>query len=351
MRPQQEIFWLTRRGWLVSIALIFAATCLPGIVGSQEQVAPAASQASSSKWSRLITAKELHERARNAKLRVIDARSPTEYAAGHIPGAINLPGAIWRTPPTKDPQTEGPGQRIFRQRDGSLDLARYETLLGRAGISADDEVVIYGNRAGKADGSLPAALLLKLGHERVAFLDGVGLEQWKAAGYPVSREIVQLPEARYQARPETGRLWSYQDVLQNLNNPDVVFLDSRTPQEYAGQDLRGNRRGGHIPGAKLLDSEDLLNRASGQTIPAAEAKQRIEKLIPKGKTVVVYCQSGTRCSHEELILRDLGYENVVLYDASWQEWGNRDDTPIESSSAPQKPQANDSSPRAGEKNK
>jgi len=28
------------------------------------------------------------------------------------------------------------------------------------------------------------------------------------------------------------------------------------------------------------------------------------------------------------VLRLLGYGNVKNYDASWSEWGNRDDTPI-----------------------
>lgn len=51
----------------------------------------------------------------------------------------------------------------------------------------------------------------------------------------------------------------------------------------------------------------------------------------RGKTGVIYCQSGTRCSHEELILKDLGYENFILYDDSWQEWGNREGTPVETS--------------------
>jgi 3-mercaptopyruvate sulfurtransferase SseA len=37
---------------------------------------------------------------------------------------------------------------------------------------------------------------------------------------------------------------------------------------------------------------------------------------------------ANRCTLKELMLRDLGYD-VALYDVSFQEWGNRDDTPIE----------------------
>jgi len=323
-----------RRTWMFVIAVIFAVTCLPGLLGTPEAAAqkPDAADGQAS-WSTLITPEQLHERSSQPNLLIVDARSPAEYAAGHIPGAINLPGALWRTAATKDPAKQGPGQRIFRQADGSLDIARYEKLLGSAGITAEHEIVVCGNHAGKADGSVPAAILLKLGHSKVAFLDGVGLDRWKSVGYQVSTKPVTLSAANYQAGPDRGRLWSYADVLKNLNNDDVVIVDSRTPAEYAGQELRGNKRGGHIPGARLLDSEDFLDKATGKTISVDQAKAKVEKLIPKGKTVVIYCQSGTRCSHEELILKDLGYENVVLYDASWQEWGNRDDAPVEAGPA------------------
>jgi len=275
-------------------------------------------------WTTFITPRQLHERLASPRLLIVDVRSEAEYAAGHIPGAINLPGSQWRTPEND----KAGGKRVFRGVDGALDVARYERLLGSAGITADRDIVIYGNTAGKADGSVPAAILVKLGHQHVAFLDGVGLDQWRAAGYETSQEKPALPTAKYVARPAAAKVWSREDVLSNLDRDDVVFIDSRTAAEYAGRDLRGNRRGGHIPGAVSLDSELFLDKASGTTISREAARAKVESLIPRGKKVVVYCQSGTRCSHEELILKDLGYENVILYDASWQEWGNRDDSPI-----------------------
>jgi thiosulfate/3-mercaptopyruvate sulfurtransferase len=286
-------------------------------------------------WSSLITVDQLRERQRSANLLIIDARSEQEYLAGHIPGAINLPGSQWRTPATKIPAKEGVGQKIFRKADGTVDVERYEKLLSDAGILREHEIVVYGNHAGKADGSVPAAILLKLGHPSVVFLDGVGLDAWKAAGHAISTDIVKLPASQYRAQPDLKRLWSYQDVLKNIGNKDVVFVDSRTPEEYAGKDLRGNKRGGHIPGAKLLSSDDFLAKDK-TTIDYDAAKARINAALfgdlptsDKQKTIVIYCQSGTRCSHKELLLRDLGFKNVVLYDASWQEWGNLDDVPLE----------------------
>jgi thiosulfate/3-mercaptopyruvate sulfurtransferase len=293
----------------------------------------ASAAADDDRWKSLIAASELQARLANPKLLIIDVRSAAEYAAGHIPGAINLPGSQWRTPATRSPSKDGIGQQIFRKADGSLDVARYEKYLGEAGVANDHAIVVYGGHAGRADGSVPAAILLKLGHKNVAFLDGVGLDEWKKSGGEVSKEPQKLAPSKYVAKADAKRLWSYKDVLLNLNSKDVQVIDSRTPAEYAGLDLRGNKRGGHIPGAQLLNALDFLDVDSKQTIDFDEAKAKVEKLIPdKNKTVVLYCQSGARCSHKELILRDLGYINVVLYDASWQEWGNRSDTPVEKES-------------------
>lgn len=146
-------------------------------------------------------------------------------------------------------------------------------------MKPDHEIVIYGNHAGKADGSVPAAILLKLGHETVAFLDGVGLKAWTDAGHKISQESRRLPVSTYtaaHARPE--KLWSREDVLKNLKNENVVILDSRTKAEFVGTDLRGNKRGGHIPGALLLDSAEFLDQDSKTTISRDEAKKKIESL-------------------------------------------------------------------------
>ena len=50
------------------------------------------------------------------------------------------------------------------------------------------------------------------------------------------------------------------------------------------------------------------------------------------KTIYVYCQTGVRAAHTWFVFHDLlGVDNVKNYDGSWQEWGNRTDSPIERS--------------------
>ena len=265
---------------------------------------------------------------------IVDARSPEEYAAGHIPGAINLPGESLRTP--KADPGEGDSQYLFAGANGSVDVARYERLLGEAGLTPEADVVVYGNHAGQADGSVAAMLLDALGHRgSVRFLDGVGLSEWRDAGLPVETTPSVLSTATYRADLADDFVWSTDDVLARVNSgdTDVVFYDTRSPAEYAGIELRKNAHGGHVPGAVSADYSELLNE--DKTVkPRAEieaifAEQGLPEARAAGRPIVLYCQTSTRVSLPYLLLRELGYDDLHIYDASWHDYGNRDDTPIE----------------------
>ncbi|MEM9791193.1 MAG: rhodanese-like domain-containing protein [Planctomycetota bacterium] len=258
---------------------------------------------------------------------LIDARDPLAYASGHLPGAINLEPDKWRTPKTKPGQ--GLSQYVYRQADGSPDVAYYERMLGEAGVRADDTVVVYGNHAGKKDGTVPAMLLDWLGQERVRFLDGVGVDRWRLAGGVLATETSALEPTTYRADPRPGFVWNEPDVLDNLTNPDVVMYDTRSLEEWTGENKRGNARGGHLPGAMRINYTDMLT--DDKRVKSADAMRAMLEAqgVTRDKQVVLYCQTATRVSLPYLVMRDLGYPRVSIYDASWFEWGNRDDTPID----------------------
>ncbi len=304
----------------IALALLALLTSAVSVQAEQQQQPQA--------WESFLTAPQVHERLSDPALVIIDVRKPDEHANGHIPGAINIPGGKWRTPDVKP--GEGASQDLFRQADGKTpDVAKYEKLLGDAGLTRDKKIVVYGNHAGRADGTVPAMILSWLGHEDVAFLDGVGMSEWYAAGYEDSKEQRTLPLATYKASPRPGFVWNLEDVLKNLGNKDVVFYDTRSPREFSGEDTRGNKRGGHIPGAVLYNCEDFLTKDRKTVLPRPEVQQKLaERNITPDKKVVLYCQTATRVSLPALALRDLGYEDVVIYDGSMFEYANRDDTPI-----------------------
>ena len=310
------------------------SVAVPVLIGAAAHFRPVRAEVSTAaeaapEWHSFLTVDRLIARLRaEPNLVLVDARSPAEYAAGHLPGAINLPGRSLRT--VKTPAAPLDDQNVFHHADGSPDVGRYEKLLGAAGLRREDAVVVYGNHAGKADGSVPAMLLDWLGQRDVAFLDGVGPSEWLAAGRALTAIPTIRPPAVYHAAPRPDTVLALPAVLADLHRPGVIFLDARTAAEFAGEpDDRGNRFGGHLPGAVDLPYADLLT-ARRTLVPRDRILAMLAaRGITPDKTVVLYCQSATRVSLPYLVLKDLGYKKIAFYDASWGEYGNRSDTPKE----------------------
>src|SRR5690606_20502838 len=119
-------------------------------------------------------------------------------------------------------------------------------------------------------------------------------------------------------------------VLAHLNDPNVVLVDARTPEEYVGS-LKRAARGGHIPGAVNFNWTDAMDPERQLRLKdAGELRRAFEALgVTPDKEIITYCQTHHRSSHTYVTLRALGYPRVKAYAGSWSEWGNLPDTPIE----------------------
>jgi thiosulfate/3-mercaptopyruvate sulfurtransferase len=311
--------------------MILAAslTILPALASAETRIGPsdAVKPVEELKWQSFVGVEAVQQAAKDPNTILIDARKPAEYAKGHIPGAINLPGESLRTPSTKP--GKGDSQYFFRDANGQPDVQKYEQILSAAGIRRDQNVIVYGAHAGKADGSVAAMVLAWLGQENVRFFDGIGVDRWAEAGLELSTTPTIREPAKYVAKPTEQFVWNLEDVLANVGNKDVVFYDTRNIKEFTGEDKKDNQRGGHIPGAICIDYDEFLTKDTRTTIRPEQVRS---KLLANGitpeKKIVLYCQTATRVSLPLLALRDLGYKNVYIYDASWHEYGNRQDTPV-----------------------
>ena len=261
----------------------------------------------------LWSAQLLAEKMDKSGVVVIDTRPAELYSNGHIPGAKHFDPYFVNTDDTDD----APLKAFTRM---------WAEMLGWRGVRATDTIVFYGEFTDMcaARGFWFAEYL---GHDDAHVLDG-GIRSWIEAGLStVTKGVVPKPEKfLYNAVKE--KVATYIDVLEAIDNPDYVIIDTRSKQEFLGVDKRA-RRGGAIPSAKHRDWEDLFDHRSGCMKSADELQLLFESLdIDPQKEVIVYCNTGYRSAHAYLALRLLNYSTIRNYVGSWQEWGNRETLPI-----------------------
>ena len=261
----------------------------------------------------LWTVESLARNLQDSRLVILDLRPPEAFANGHIPGARSFD--IF-------------GISLIDTRPQALDAFLWiiEHLIQAKGINEDSTVVIYDDVAGMRSARL-FWFLEFFGHKDVHVLNG-GFKAWTAAELTVTQDAVIPQPGNFKMKPQRDLLATAQDVLDRLNSPDTVLIDTRSDGEYSGKIVRA-ARGGRIPGAVHLEWTQNLD-ANGFYKEADELRSiYAAHNIPPDKDAIPYCQGGYRAAHTYLALRLLGYPRVRNYLGSWGEWGNRPDLPIE----------------------
>lgn len=181
-----------------------------------------------------ITESELQQRLGEDDVRVIDARPPAQYGAGHIAGAVNFDPF----PPYATTDTSPAGMQAF--------VTMMSEVFGRLGIAPTTRAVCYDEVSGVRASRL-VWLLHAFGHPDAVLLDG-GIGAWQAAGLPLDHDEPTVAATTFAAQFNEAEVAGFQDVLERLSNPDVVIWDVRSDAEYYAEKVRATR-GGAIPGA------------------------------------------------------------------------------------------------------
>ena len=262
-------------------------------------------------------------RAKLDSIQIIDARPAEQFAAGRIPGAVYID--LWAL--SLNDTDPAPMRAFF------WSISHYLTAHG---LDPKRPVVVY-----EADEVGPRAarafwFLEYFGHPDARVLDG-GFAAWTAAGLPVETGAARaLDKGTWPDDESTPRreeiAAGWRDVFAAAGAPaprhDVAILDTRSEGEYHGTTVRA-RRGGAIPNAIHIDWKDNLG-PDGKFKSADDLRRMYEsKGITSGREVITYCQGGYRAAHSYLALRLLGYPRVRNYVASYGEWGNREELPVE----------------------
>jgi thiosulfate/3-mercaptopyruvate sulfurtransferase len=251
----------------------------------------------------------LKQHAKDANLRIVDARSAADYEKGHIPGAVNLPVA----------DTFDPAQ----QKNYPDTKEKLEALFSTKGIGNTTRVIAYDNGKETAGPRLFWTLEY-LGHTNAAVLDG-GVKAWQADGGELSTETPTVQAATFTSKIDPAKMPTKQQCELAIGDKTKVVLDARSPQEYRGEDVRA-KFGGHIPGAVNIDWVENFTTGTTLKDPAALKSLYESKGVTRDKEVIAHCQTGQRSSATYWVLRLLGYPKVGNYAGSWVEWGNETTT-------------------------
>ena len=244
-------------------------------------------------------------------VRIVDVRDAWEFdGIGHVPGAVNIPFAEFRS----ESGDEGmlPGDDVWA------------SLLSDAGIASDDDIVAYDDTHGVfAARFLVTAELYGHPPDRLHLLDG-DFSAWNRA-HETTTDSPTPTQSSYAVRdPENSPLVDYDTIRAALDDPEAVIVDTREDWEFAE---------GHLPGAVNLDWRDLVDDDTRGLKPPDELSEILAAVgVTPDTRVLLYCNTARRISHTYVVLRSLGYDDVGFYEGSLTEWTERGG-PVEGSEA------------------
>jgi thiosulfate/3-mercaptopyruvate sulfurtransferase len=214
---------------------------------------------------------------------IIDVSNGDSYAKSHIKNAIHIP--------TKN----------FLNSEGNLktneELAK---ILGDAGVSRDDSIVLYGNKESIGEAEFAYLVLSYLGQKDVRLLDG-SVADWKAAGLPEEASENREAVKEYKPIVKSDLIADYEYV----KSGQAQVVDVRPFVDFGK---------GRIPGSVALDPSNIIK---GDRIKNADDLNMVFSRLSKDKPIVVYSSDYSRSSLAWFALQLMGYKTNIY---TWEDW-------------------------------
>jgi thiosulfate/3-mercaptopyruvate sulfurtransferase len=262
----------------------------------------------------LVSPQWLNEHQKDPNLVIVQVNfMKMDYVDEHIAGARYLWPA-WLAPDSPEGAMNEP------------DVKKATEVIESMGISNDSHVVLVHVRNEVSPASRMFLTFENFGMKgKVSFLNG-GLDAWKKAGYPVTKELPVYKKGKFKAILNPVIVDRYY-VLNHLHSDSVTIVDARMARFYNG-DVTGNPRDGHIAGAKNIPYTEMVD-ANNVFKPNDQLQTYFSAVTDtKNKELVTYCFIGQTASVVYLAGRILGYP-MKLYDGSLQEWSRIKELPME----------------------
>jgi len=243
------------------------------------------------------------------------------YDAGHIPGAI---GFNWQTQLQDQLRRDIVGKEAF------------EKLVGDAGISPNDTVILYGDN-NNWFAAYGFWLFKMYGHKDVKLMNGGRVKWLNESDKTLTTDKSNPTPVQYKATQVDLQLRAMlPQVMDASKGGKLNLVDVRSPDEFTGKVIappgmsETAQRGGHIPGAKSIPWSTAVNPDGTFKSPDdLESIYLQQKGVDRNRDTIAYCRIGERSSHTWFVLKYLlGLNNVKNYDGSWTEYGNIVAAPI-----------------------
>jgi thiosulfate/3-mercaptopyruvate sulfurtransferase len=238
---------------------------------------------------------------------LVDAQKATSFEKEHVDGAVNI-----------ERSQIAVKKQVANMLASSAVIAN---AAGKAGLTAESDVIIYDDNNNMDSGRLAWTLMI-YGHKGQVKVVSGGLSALKAEGV----EIVKGKSSAQAAVYKSGNL----DPSMIIDKEEVLALLDNPPENYAIIDVRSDEEynAGTIPGA--VHVEYLKNNFSDITYRPVQQIRILykDKGIMPEDTVVMFCKSSIRATQTWVALYNAGYRNLKIYDGAWLEWSADDTLPV-----------------------
>jgi thiosulfate/3-mercaptopyruvate sulfurtransferase len=273
----------------------------------------------------LVSPEELSTLMQAEPVVIIDTRDADTYAAGHLPGAVNM-REIFTFLATSTAEGLSALKSTFQEH------------FGASGLSGKETAVFYEDalNSGYGQSCRGYYLLTWLGYPKVKVLNG-GFSAWKAKGLTVSTDAATPTAATFPTDLPGADVMLTKDEMVAALNTDIKLLDVRDIDEWTGESSSPYGkdfapRKGRLPGAKWIEWYRFMKPSAQGPVFKSPLEVQAECAtagIGTDDTIYLYCFKGARASNTFLALRQAGFDDVRMYFGSWNEWSRDESLPIE----------------------
>lgn len=261
--------------------------------------------------SDLVSVEWLHKNSDTSNLIVLDATINKVIS----PNSIRIPNARFFDIKQKFSDVSAPFPSTLPSKE------QFQKEAQLLGINTDSIIVVYDDK-GIYSSARVWWLFKVFGFKNIAVLDG-GLPQWQQDGFQVENytdNVYALGD--FIAEFHANLMTDFNGVNEFRNEKDTLVVDARSEDRFlckVDEPKEGLRRG-TIPNSKNLPYTVLFD---GYTMKSKIEHQTIFNDLVEHETQMVFsCGSGITACILALGATLCNYNNLIVYDGSWTEYGS-----------------------------